>query len=101
MSQQQENEAIMRLAAERGQHDAVELMLGLGAAVNAPDPEDGRTALHRAASMGYPQVVEMLLAAGADASRTDAQDKTAADLAEAGGFGDVIEVLGRGAAGDP
>ncbi|MEM7244963.1 MAG: ankyrin repeat domain-containing protein [Acidobacteriota bacterium] len=93
MSQQQENEATMRLAAERGQHDAVGLMLQLGADVNAPDPSDGRTALHRAAAVGYPEVVEQLLAAGADASIADGEGATARQLAEAGGFQDVLGLL--------
>ena len=82
----------MRLAAERGQADAVQVMADLGADPNAAD-EAGRTALHQAAAEGYAHVVTQLLGLGADASRQDADGRTALDLAAAAGHEEAAEAL--------
>ena len=92
MDQARKNEATMRLAAERGQHDAVQVMLDLGADPCAAD-ETGRTALHAAAAEGQLGVIELLLGVGADPSARDAEGRSALDLAEAGGFEDVSQAL--------
>ncbi len=82
----------MRLAAERGQHDAVRVMLDLGADPGAAD-EGGRTALHAAAAEGQLTVIELLLAAGVDASAQDGEGRSALDLAETAGFDDAAQAL--------
>jgi ankyrin repeat protein len=92
VDQKQENEATLRLAAERGQHDAVQVMVDLGADPAAAD-RTGRTALHAAAAEGQLAVVEQLLELGVDPSPKDGDGRTPFELAEAAGFGDVMDVL--------
>ena len=92
MDAQKENEATMRLAAERGQHDAVQVMIDLGADPCAAD-ESGRTALHAAACEGQLTVLHQLLAAGADPNAQDGEGRKPCDLAEAAGFGDAAQAL--------
>ena len=58
-------------AAERGDREAVALLVERGADVNAKEGGEGRTALMGAAHNGCPDVVRHLLRAGADASLCD------------------------------
>lgn len=87
-----DQEATLRLAAERGQGDAVEVMLSLGVDCNAADPA-GRTALHLAAAEGHGAVVELLLARGAEPSLLDVEGRSALDLALRSGFGEAAAAL--------
>lgn len=61
------------IAADRGDIEAVRLMLDLGFPVDARRDDDGGTALHAAAYSGSADVVRLLLDHGAD---TEARDAT-------------------------
>jgi len=54
---------------------------------------DGTSPLHEAARGGHLEVVQMLVAAGADPAHRDRHDRTARDLAAAGGHGPVVAAL--------
>jgi ankyrin repeat protein len=65
--------AVLVLAAEAGDEAAVALMLDLGFPVGVRRPEDGATALHAAAYAGSAPVVRLLLDRGADLATPDGQ----------------------------
>lgn len=58
-------------AAERGDADALEVLLGGGFDPNHADPEMGKTPLHAAAMAGRPDAVRVLLAHGASVTARD------------------------------
>ncbi|MGH3841625.1 MAG: ankyrin repeat domain-containing protein [Pseudonocardiaceae bacterium] len=66
------DQAILCRAADRGDAEAVRLMLDIGfpVALRSTD-DDGATVLHLAAAAGSDQVVRLLLARGADLEATD------------------------------
>lgn len=70
----------LHLAAAKGHYDVVDLLVGLGANVNAA-ANDGRTPLHVAAAAGDDAVVALLLLKGANATARDRDGKTPLDLA--------------------
>lgn len=70
-------------AAVNGHAKATELLLAMGADVNAADA-DGRTALMHAAINEDVPMLRLLLRHGADTARTDAQGLRAADVARGG-----------------
>lgn len=87
----------LREAARRGDGDAVQCSLDMGARV---DGQDGRgwAALHRAAFKGHLQVVELLLAAGADVGLKDLEGHSPLHCAvEAGQVEVVRRLLAAGA----
>jgi len=61
-----EGETVLMAAARTGNLDAVKLLLGHRAALNAKEGWHGQTALMWAAAEGHPGVVQALLDAGAD-----------------------------------
>jgi ankyrin repeat protein len=63
-------------AAWNGQEETVQLLLDLGANINAVD-DHGMTALIRAARCGHDKLVEILLSRGADATMKDKKGWTA------------------------
>lgn len=64
----------IQAAAERGSQDLVDLLLGLGAEINAPpSPSGGRTALQAACFEGHVGMVHHLLARGADVNMAAAK----------------------------
>jgi ankyrin repeat protein len=85
----------LTLAAERGNVDNVECLLGRGADVNEMvslntsrnGHENMGCPLHKAVENGHATVVDILLNAGADVSIRDAKGRTAADIAAQGGLG--------------
>jgi ankyrin repeat protein len=81
-----------RFRTETQALDAVRLLVGAGADVNARDSL-GRTALHAAAASGYSELAQLLVAAGADLAVTDAQGATVVDAA-------LGRMRGRGRGGD-
>lgn len=71
---------LVAAAAVNGHTKATELLLALGADINAADA-DGRTALMHAAINEDVPMLRLLLRHGADTARTDAQGLRAADVA--------------------
>jgi ankyrin repeat protein len=67
--------ALDRLVSE-GDRARVEILLSVGADVNAGIETGQRTALHRAAQWGDLAMVKLLVAAGADVNATDADGET-------------------------
>lgn len=84
-------------AIERGDADAVRVLLGGGADVNARD-RHGQTGLMRAAHAGHRSVVEILIAHGADLDVTAKYGLSALMLAVVGGHADVARLLARSGA---
>ena len=86
------NAAPLHYAALNGHADAVQLLLGLGADVNAVAKND-YTALHFAAQQGYKDVAEVLLANKAQIDPPNKNGMTPLALAAAFGRTGVAEVL--------
>ena len=72
--------AAIHHASDRGQLEAVRLLLEHKASVNVQDSE-GQTALHYAALCDHPHVVSLLLEHKADTTVTDNEGQSAADVA--------------------
>ena len=80
--------------AERGYAGRLELLLDRDPAlITSRDLLHRRTPLHWAAASGRASIAEMLLARGADPALRDKRGMTPADLARAGGFGDLARRL--------
>jgi peptidoglycan/LPS O-acetylase OafA/YrhL len=67
-------------AAATGRAEAMELLIGRGANVNATDPEGG-TALHAAAFLGYEKAVDVLIRSGAKVNAAKKRGETPLDVA--------------------
>ena len=67
-------------ASAMGHDDAVRILIGRGALLDATDLRTGRTSLHEAAARGYLAVVRRLLESGCDPSAQDQGGKVAYDL---------------------
>lgn len=87
---------LIQTAGREGCGAAADLLLRLGAAVNARD-RSGRTALHTAASAGNAILVCTLLTYGANYSLVDEIGSSAADLAKLCGNSGCVAVLERAA----
>jgi hypothetical protein len=84
----------LHAAANAGYKEMVELLLAHKANINAKDKDQmNRTPLHWAAQQGHRDVVELLLARNASMYGRDRDGHTAGELALAGGFGGITEVL--------
>jgi ankyrin repeat protein len=79
-------------AAYRGNSEAVQTLLELGAKPDAADHE-GFTALHSAAEQGFVKIVELLLAKGAQPDVPNGTDRSALDCAVLTGHREVVERL--------
>ena len=84
-----EGDTCLHIAAVRGDTRAIELLLTLGADINAVG-DMGYTALHYAAGEGHADAVRALLAAGASSSETNEFGKTAEDRARELGRTEII-----------
>jgi uncharacterized protein len=82
----------LMLAAANGRNDAVELLIILGADLNAKD-KSGRTALIWAASSGHAEPVKTLLKFGADGKVKDSSGNTALSWAKAFNHEEIIKIL--------
>ena len=80
-------------AAGNGHSGIIDLLVGAGADLAAHD-EFRLTPLHYAAESGHVGAVEALLRHGANIDAYDENGKTAADVAQAWGFPDVVKLLG-------
>jgi hypothetical protein len=67
-------------AAATGRAEAIELLIGRGADVNAVD-RDGGTALHAAAFLGHEKAVDVLVRNGANLNAANKRGDTALDIA--------------------
>jgi uncharacterized protein len=82
----------LHAAAAGRQIEICRLLVAAGADVNATQ-HGGFTPLHEAAQHGDDEMVELFLSAGADPTIVVDDGRTAADLAEAEGHGDVAARL--------
>lgn len=85
----------LQKAAGQGQDKAVELLLGYGAQINAPD-EFGRTALWHAALGGHVDTVRLLIAQGANVHVPQfdgSLSTTPLEQAAQGGETEVVRIL--------
>lgn len=83
----------LHYAAREGHLDVCELLLSLGADVNATTTSGGATALHRAAFTGQLRIVQLLLQAGAAPAAQDTDGQTALHKAEQQGHAAVAAAL--------
>jgi len=88
------------LASYNGQAAATDLLLTLGAIVDAPDAGRGNTALMGVAFKGYLAIAERLLAAGASVRRTNQAGQTALMMAALFGHEAIVDRL-LAAGGNP
>ena len=82
----------MIYAAAQGHAEAVKLLLARGVDVNRVYAHN-LTALMWAAGYGKTECVQLLLASGADPKLKDDRGKTAADIAQEQGYGEVAALL--------
>ena len=85
-------ETPLHYAAQRGETQAVGVMVGQGGDPNFADYR-GWTALHHAAVHGHLEAVEILLQRGGDPELLDHEGNTAATLADAKGHEEVVGAL--------
>ncbi|KAB5513499.1 ankyrin repeat-containing domain protein, partial [Coniochaeta sp. 2T2.1] len=83
----------LHLAASLGHVEIVQFLLAqIGTDIDAKD-DNGRTPLHEAAEAGHEVVVGVLYEGGANLELRESDEKSAADLAVAGGHLPVLEKL--------
>ncbi|KAK2765549.1 hypothetical protein FQN54_008403 [Arachnomyces sp. PD_36] len=87
-------ETALHKAVKHSNLEMIRTLLENGADINMPD-QSGMTALHHAAERNQSRIVQFLLQKGATASSINKRRKTAADIAEEGGFQDLAEQLRR------
>jgi len=80
-------------AAQRGSRAVVSSRLDDGVAINAPNPENGWTALHAAAYNGHKKLVAYLLTRGASPNTQDHDGNTPLHLAASLGHDDTTVAL--------
>ncbi|MCP5071120.1 MAG: hypothetical protein GY946_31540 [bacterium] len=80
------------LAAGQGNEQVVKLLLGAGADVNAVNPTNGFTPLHRAIISG-PSMVKLLLDAGAKPGVPNQAGMTPRDIARDAGQQELVDLL--------
>ncbi len=80
-------------AAEGGHRHIIEDRFKHGADLNAPNPADGRTALHAAAFNGHKKLIAYLLTCGANPNAQDKDGNTPLHLAAMMGHGDSTAAL--------
>jgi ankyrin repeat protein len=92
--QKQEDSAnwLLHRAAIRGETSSLEMMINLGADVNAPD-QQGRTPLHDACLKGHVDTARLLLDRGAKIAARDENGATPLHDAALGGSSKVIDFL--------
>ncbi len=83
----------LHLATEKGNGDAVQLLLDSGAEVDAVAIDSGCTALHYAARLGHVDLCELLVRHGADPDVQTDSLETPLHLAVARGHSKVVELL--------
>lgn len=84
----------LHVAAENGNRQLVELLLGYGANVALSESVGNQsTPLHLAAAKGHQAIVELLLMMGANPAALDAEKRTPADVAEQSGHAEVAAAI--------
>ena len=72
----------LHFMSEQGKITVVQVLVKVGANVEAAKDEDGGTSLHEASTYGHAAVVQTLLQHGADVAATNKWGRTALDFAE-------------------
>ncbi len=90
-----EGQAPLHVAADRGDSEAVNILTGNGADIDVPREEDNRTPLHIAVNEGHAEVVAALLEAGAKVNSEDFDGWLALHVACYYGAASVVDMLLR------
>ena len=82
----------LHCACIKGSKNAIDLLLDLGANINAVD-NDGNNCLHYAVNSNNPTIVKKLLVRGADKTLRNNNDQLPLDLAKSNNFKTIADVL--------
>ena len=82
----------LHCACRKGSKNAVDLLLDLGANINARDNE-GNNCLHYAAVSNNASLLKKLLVRGADKTITNDKNQLPLDLARENNFGNIVNIL--------
>lgn len=85
---------LLHAASYDGQTAIIELLIELGADVNAKE-SNGRTPLHHAANNGHLEVIELLVRCGADLEASDGEGMTALKWAKISRTGRKKEIVAK------
>ncbi|KAA8592013.1 hypothetical protein FQN60_017387 [Etheostoma spectabile] len=82
----------LHLAAEHGQFEVVEFLIGMGCTHGLKDKEE-HTALHLAAKCGHTEVLQKMVETGVDVDERNIEGLTALHLAADGGHYECVKLL--------
>lgn len=81
------------LASQLGNEKVVHILVDAGVDFNAQGISQSDTALHEASRQGHEKIVQIILDAGADVNARRPFDSTALQVATAGDYMDIAQML--------